>query len=176
MPDELMTQDEAVSALLAYMFSGAIGSPKGKRVGYALIEPTPTTFSWSAALEDLDGPTTPIDRYLVKIDRQSKEIYTPKPIILSEIELTEAIFTATGHHLASSTRFTDGVLSISYKIIVQESLDVVYVVQLRHHGCSVHGFIHDFDLENGRPSSLACASSLSNTGREETARGHRVGK
>ncbi|KAL7620888.1 hypothetical protein AAE478_008198 [Parahypoxylon ruwenzoriense] len=135
MPDELMTQDEAVSALLAYVFSGAIGSPKGKGVGYALIEATPTTFSWSAALEDIDGPASPIDRYLIKINRQSKEIYHPNPIVLSEMELTDAIFAATGHHLASSIRFTDGALSISYKVTVQESLDVVYVVQLRHHGC-----------------------------------------
>lgn len=51
-----MTKDEAASALLAYVFSGALGSAKGKGVGYALIETTPTTFSWSAGLEDMDGP------------------------------------------------------------------------------------------------------------------------
>ncbi|KAM5441253.1 hypothetical protein MferCBS31731_003682 [Microsporum ferrugineum] len=32
MSEELMTQDEAVSALLAFVYSGAIGSPKGKGV------------------------------------------------------------------------------------------------------------------------------------------------
>lgn len=131
-----MTQNEAVSALLAYMFSGAVGSPKGKGVGYALIEATPTTFSWSAALEDIDGPATPIPRYLVKVDRRSKEILPPEPIVLSETELAEAVLAATGQHLASSTRFTDGALSISYKVTVQESRDdAAYVVQLRHHGC-----------------------------------------
>jgi hypothetical protein len=93
-----MTQDEAVSALLAFMFSGAVGFPMGKGVGYALIEATPTTFSWSAELEDIDGPAAPIDRYLIKIDRRSKEIYPPKPIVLSETELAEAIFAATGQH------------------------------------------------------------------------------
>ena len=129
-----MTQDEAVLALLAYIFSGAIGPPKGKGVGYALIKATPTTFSWSAALEDIDEPTTPIIRYLVKIDRRSKEILPPEPIILSETELAEAILAATRQHLASSTRFSDGALSISYKVTVQESQDVAYVVQLRHHG------------------------------------------
>jgi hypothetical protein len=134
MSEELMTQDEAVSALLTYIFSGAIGSPKGKGVCYALIEATPTTFSWSAALEDIDEPATPIFRYLVKIDRRSKEISPPEPIVLSETELAEAILAATGQHLASSTRFTDGALSISYKVTVQESQDVAYVVQLRHHG------------------------------------------
>ncbi|KAJ8125628.1 hypothetical protein O1611_g8010 [Lasiodiplodia mahajangana] len=134
MPDELMTQDEAVSALLAYVFSGAIGPPKGKGVGYALVEATPTTFSWSAALEDIDGPPTPIDRYVINIDRQSREIHPPKPIVISETELAEAIFAATGHHLASSTRFTDGALSVSYKVTVQERSDIIYVVQLRHHG------------------------------------------
>ncbi|KAF2799240.1 hypothetical protein K505DRAFT_321309 [Melanomma pulvis-pyrius CBS 109.77] len=134
MSEELMTQDEAVSALLAYIFSGAIGPPKGKGVGYALIEATPTTFSWSAALEDIDESATPILRYLVKIDRRSKEISPPAPIVLSETELAEAVLAATGQHLASSTRFTDGALSISYKVTVQESQDVTYVVQLRHHG------------------------------------------
>ena len=133
--EELMTQDEAVSALLAYIFSGAIGSPKGKGVGYALIEATPTTFSWSAALEDIDARAAPILRYLVKIDRRSKEISPPEPIVLSETELAEAILVATGQHLTSSTRFTDGALSISYKVTVQGSQDVAYVVQLRHHGC-----------------------------------------
>ena len=62
-----MTQDEAASALLAFVFSGALGSPNGKGVGYALIETTPTSFSWSAALEDYDGPAVPVDRHLVKI-------------------------------------------------------------------------------------------------------------
>ncbi|KAF2462524.1 uncharacterized protein BDR25DRAFT_198328, partial [Lindgomyces ingoldianus] len=116
------------------IFSGAIGSPKGKGVGYALIKATPTSFSWSAALEDIEEPATPILRYLVKIDRRSKEISPPEPIVLSETELAEAILAATGQHLASSTRFTDGALSISYKVAVQESQDVTYVVQLRHHG------------------------------------------
>ncbi|KAI3324464.1 hypothetical protein HD806DRAFT_492678 [Xylariaceae sp. AK1471] len=134
MSEGLMTQDEAASALLAYIFSGAIGSPKGKGVGYALIKATQTTFSWSAALEDIDGPATPVFRYLVKIDRESREISPPEPIVLSETELAEAILAATGQHLASSARFTDGALSISYKVTVQESQDVAYVVQLRHHG------------------------------------------
>ncbi|KAI0838584.1 hypothetical protein F5Y06DRAFT_268457 [Hypoxylon sp. FL0890] len=135
MPKELLTQDEAVSVLLTYVFSGAIGSTNGKGVGYALIDSTPSTFSWSAALENIDGPAAPIDRYLIKIDRRSKQIGPPEPIALSEAELAEAIFAATGQHLASSTRFTDGALSISYKTTVQENSDVEYVVQLRHHGC-----------------------------------------
>lgn len=116
------------------MFSGAIGPTNGKGVGYALIEETSTVFSWSASLEDIDGPATPVDRYLIKIDRRSKEISPPEPIALSKAELTEAIYSATGQHLASSTRFTDGALSISYKVTVKESPDTANVVQLRHHG------------------------------------------
>ncbi len=103
-----MTQDEAASSLLAFIFSGAIGDPKGKGVGYALIEETPTTFSWSTALEDIDGPPTPLSRYLVRIHRRSREISAPEPIALSEAELSEAILQATGHRLASWTRFIDG--------------------------------------------------------------------
>ncbi|KAI1464284.1 uncharacterized protein F4812DRAFT_452934 [Daldinia caldariorum] len=107
MPSELLTQDEAVSALLKYL----------------------------AALEDdeIDGPSGPINRYLIKVDRQLREIYLPKPIVLSETEFLEVILAATGHHLASSIRYIDGAFSISYKITVRECSDS-YVVQLRHHG------------------------------------------
>ena len=132
MPIEPMTQDDAAVALLAHAFAGAIGPAEGKAVTYALVSTTPTTFAWSVALEDFDADPAPIDRHLVKVDRQSKE--SPEPIMLSETELAEAIFAATGHHLASSSRFTDGLLSVSYKVTVQHSPDVAYVVQLRHHG------------------------------------------
>lgn len=134
MSKELMTQDEAVSILLAYALSGAIGSPKGKGVVYSLVDTTPTAFVWTISLEDQDGPSMPIDRYLFKIDRRSKEIVPPELIVLSVTRLAEAILSATGQHLATSTRFTDGLLSISYKVTVQESPDAAYVVQLRHHG------------------------------------------
>ena len=123
-PVELMTQGDAVVALLAYAFSGAIGPAKGKGVTYALIKNTPAAFAWSVGLEDIDADPAPIDRYLIKIDRQSKKILPPEPIVLSETELAEAIFAATGQHLASSSRFTDGMLSISYKIAVQDAPDV----------------------------------------------------
>ena len=129
-----MTQDEAASALLAFVFGGAIGSPKGKGVAYALVEGTHTTFSWTAALEDFDGPPTPIERFLIKIDRRSKEISPTTLIEISESDLSDALLEATSQHLASWERFTDGALSISYKVTVQEDPDVAYVVQLRHRG------------------------------------------
>ncbi|KAL2753551.1 hypothetical protein ACRALDRAFT_1035483 [Sodiomyces alcalophilus JCM 7366] len=134
MAEQLIELDEAVSALLAFVFSGAIGSPKEKGVCYALVKTTPTEFSWSVALEDIDGPALPIDRYWIQIDRRSKEISSPQRIMISEADLSEAILSATGQHLASSTRFTDGALSISYKVTVREDPDIAYVVQLRHHG------------------------------------------
>ena len=134
MPVQMMSSDDAVVVLLAYAFSGAIGPAQGKAVTRALLSTTPTTFAWSVGLEDFDADPAPIDRYLIKVDRQSKEILTAEPIIISETELGEAILAATGQHLASSSRFTDGLLSISYKVTVQESPDIAYVVQLRHHG------------------------------------------
>ncbi len=134
MAEELATQDEGVSELLAFVFSGAIGSPEGKGVSYALAESTATSFSWVAALEDMDGPPTPIDRYLVTFDRQARKVFPPRPIVLSKEEITDAILAATGERLASSTRFTDGALSISYKITVHERSDIAYILQLRHHG------------------------------------------
>ncbi|EXU97994.1 aminoglycoside 3'-phosphotransferase/choline kinase domain protein [Metarhizium robertsii] len=134
MSEGLLTQEQAVSELLAFVFSGAIGSAKGKAVGYSLVAAKPTEFSWWVALEDIDGPDVPLDRYCVKLDRRSRQISPPEPVVLSKEELSDAILSATGQHLASSARFTDGALSISYKVTVQETPDVAYVVQLRHHG------------------------------------------
>ncbi|PTD12893.1 hypothetical protein FCULG_00002891 [Fusarium culmorum] len=134
MATNFLTQDEAASAIVSFAFSGALGSPAGKGVGYALMGTTPDYFIWSAALEELEGPPVPIDRYLIKIDRRSKEISPPTPIVLSEQGLSEAIQSATGQHLSSWERLTDGALSISYKVTVKESADSIYIVQLRHHG------------------------------------------
>ncbi|EHK18193.1 uncharacterized protein TRIVIDRAFT_67392 [Trichoderma virens Gv29-8] len=134
MPENLLTEDDAVTALVAHVFSGAIGPSDGKGVCYALLETTPSSFSWSAALDDMDESDAPVDRYLIKIDRQTKEFSTPKPIVLSEQELADAVLSATGQHLSSWARFTDGSLSVSYKITVKEDDNLAYVVQLRHHG------------------------------------------
>lgn len=59
--------------LLAFMFSGAIGSADGKGVGYSLIDETPEAFVWSAAVEDMDAPPVPVDRYQVKIESIEKD-------------------------------------------------------------------------------------------------------
>ena len=129
-----MSQDEAISALVAFIFSGVIGSPKGKGVSYSLLRATDSAFSWIAALEEEGNTGQPIDRYLVDINRVSRKIQPPIPIALSKVELEEAVLTATGHHLKASSRFADGALSISYKVSIEEDPDIQYVVQLRHHG------------------------------------------
>ncbi|KAF3075889.1 hypothetical protein CFAM422_001429 [Trichoderma lentiforme] len=135
MSESLLTEDEGVKALLAYIFSGsAIGPVDGKGVGYSLLKSSSTSFSWSAAIEDFEGPDTPIDRYLIKIDRRTKKISTPQPIALSENELADVILSATGQRLSSWTRFTDGSMSTSYKVTVKEDLDAAYLVQTRHYG------------------------------------------
>lgn len=126
MSEGLLTQEQAVSELLAFIFSGAIGSAKGKAVGYSLVAAKPTEFSWWVALEDIDGPDVPLDRYCVKLDRRSTHISPPEPVVLSKEELSDAILSTTAQHLASSARFTDGALSISYKVTVQETPDVAY--------------------------------------------------
>jgi hypothetical protein len=128
-----MSQDEATSALVAFIFPGVIGSPKGKGVSYSLLKSTDSAFSWIAALEEEDNTGKPIDRYLVDINRVSREIQPPVPIVLSKVELEEAVLAATGHHLKASSRFADGALSISYKVSIQEDPYIQYVVQLRHH-------------------------------------------
>ncbi|KAL1845308.1 hypothetical protein VTK73DRAFT_699 [Phialemonium thermophilum] len=134
MDAEVLTEDEAASMLVAHVFSGAIGPPRDKAVAYALVEATPTAFVWSAALEDLDGPAVPVDRFRIRIDRRTREISSPQPMVLTRQELAHAILSATGQHLASAARLTGGALSVSYQVTVHEAPDVAYVVQLRHHG------------------------------------------
>ncbi|KAL8648445.1 MAG: hypothetical protein Q9210_004985 [Variospora velana] len=134
MSTELLTQDAATSILLAYCFGGGIGASQGKSVSYSLFSATPSVFAWWAALEDSDCSPKPADRYLIEIDRRSKEVSHPQQVQISETDLAEAILAATGQRLASSARFTDGTLSVSYKVTVQDDPDVAYVVQLRHFG------------------------------------------
>ncbi|KAL9016622.1 MAG: hypothetical protein Q9185_006034 [Variospora sp. 1 TL-2023] len=134
MSTQLMTQDAAASTLVAYAFGGGMGASEGKGVMYSLISETPSVFAWWVALEDSDGPPIPVDRYLIEIDRRSRQVSPPKKVQIPETELAEAILAATGQRLASSARFTDGLLSISYKVTVQDDPDVAYVVQLRHFG------------------------------------------
>lgn len=129
-----ISQDEAGSALVKYIFSGAIGLPAGKGVSYSLLEETDSLFSWIAALEEEDNTGQPIDRYRVDIDKVSRKVQTPRLIKLSEGELKEVVLAATDHHLKASSRFKDGALSISYKVAIEEDPDIQYVVQLRHHG------------------------------------------
>lgn len=133
-PQSLMSQDEAASALVSYIFSGVIGSAKGKGVAYSLLEATNTTFSWIAALEAEENEGEPIDRYHVRIERESRKIQRPTLISLSEREIKDAIFEATGNHVKSFSRFTDGALSISYRVCIEEDPQLEYVLQLRHHG------------------------------------------
>ncbi len=85
--ENIMTQDEAISALVAFISSGVIGSPKGKGVSYSLLKATDSVFSWIAALEEDDSTGGPLDRYCVDIDRVSRKIQNPRPISLSGPEL-----------------------------------------------------------------------------------------
>ncbi len=130
---ELMTHDESASTVLALAFSGVIGPVEGKGVGYSLIDASGSIFSWSVALENIDGPPVPIDRYMVKVDRHTKAVISTEPIVLTEAQLAEAILSATGQTMASAARFTDGALSISYKVTTHEDPNTAYVVQMRHH-------------------------------------------
>ena len=129
-----ITLDKATSLLLSHAFSGAIGPTAGKGVIYSLMAQDAQIFTFSVALEGDDDPSKPIDRYRVVVDRSSGGIRAAELIVLTECQLAEAVLNATGHHLATFSRFTDGLLSISYKVSVQENTDFVYVVQLRHHG------------------------------------------
>jgi hypothetical protein len=125
--------EDAISLLLKLMFSGAVGPTDGKGVGYSLVKENDDSFVFIAGLEDM-GTEQPIHRYRVVVDRESGKVDPPELVSLSTPQLADAVLRATGQHVAESERFTDGALSISYKISVQEDPAAQYVLQLRHHG------------------------------------------
>lgn len=132
-----MSEADGEIALQAYVLKrNALGDSKGKAVFYSLLKSSADVFSWIAALEDsdFDAAPAPVCRFRIDIDRHTKEISLPVPIEIPEDDIAAAILAATGQHAALSTKFTDGALSTSYKVKVQESPDIAYVLQLRHHG------------------------------------------
>jgi len=126
-----MTREEASSAVLAFAFSGAIGSANGKGVTYSHLATDPTTTKWIAGLQDFERMDQPVDRYLVSIDRASKKVMSHTPIIISQSDLEDCVLAATGHHLRSFARSADGALSISYRVSIVEDDAIEYLVQLR---------------------------------------------
>jgi hypothetical protein len=126
-----ITLDDAISILLTLMFSGALGPTEGKAVGYSLMQENENSFVFIAGLEDKEETEQPIHRYRVVVSCESGKVEPPKLISLSNPDIANAILCATGHHVAKSERYTDGALSISYRVSVQED-PIEYVLQLRH--------------------------------------------
>ncbi|KAF8816591.1 hypothetical protein BYT27DRAFT_6380477 [Phlegmacium glaucopus] len=104
-------------------------------VSYSLLATDDKHFSFVTALENMDYPSDHIDRYRVKVDRRTGQVGPADLISLSADTVKEAIQEATSgrHHATQVSRFTDGALSISYKIAVEDP-SIEYVLQLRHHG------------------------------------------
>nr|POE76183.1 hypothetical protein CFP56_59663 [Quercus suber] len=129
-----MDKFEAADALVKYAYSGVLGSTEGVGVSYALLRTTDSFFTDSAALKAERGPPGPVTRYQISINRQTRELSNPQKIEITDEDMQKAIFAATGETVASSSRFTDGGLSISYKVATTQRPDTPYIVQLRHHG------------------------------------------
>ncbi|KAJ3497841.1 hypothetical protein NLG97_g1584 [Lecanicillium saksenae] len=129
-----MDQFQAADALLKYIYAGAIGPTKGFAVDYAVMRTTARAFIFSAALEPVDDAPAFLDRYEIKIDRQTGEPSVPQKIEITDEDMQKAILAATGQEVASSRRYADGVFSTSYKVTVKHHPDVAYIVQLRFHG------------------------------------------
>jgi hypothetical protein len=128
-----ITIDEGISILLSYMFSGRVASPSdGKSVIYSLFKDNDAELHFIASFEDDEETGESIDRYIVVIDRLTRQVRT-NLISLSTRELYDIILSATGQRLRTSSRFRDGSFSVSYKVSVEES-DIEYILQLRHHG------------------------------------------
>lgn len=160
---------------MKYIFSGAIGLSTGKGVSYSLLEETDSVFSWIAALEEEDNTGQPINRYRVDIDKVSRNVQTPRLINLSEAELKEVVLAATDHHLQASSGFIDGALSISYKVVIEEDLDIQNVVQLRHHGnFTSMTLLMSLISSTVRPEHSASSCCIYYPRRRATAEDHRI--
>jgi len=131
----LMSYEGAAALTVKYLYSGVLGDPKGKDVGYSFIEETEDSFSFVfiAGLED-DTQQTPVDRYRIVVDRRYGIIEKPELISLSDLELARAILIATGLQMAEATRFPDGAMSVSYKISIKNDPDTLFMLQIRHIG------------------------------------------
>lgn len=130
----LLDQFQAGEALLKYVYSGVIGDTTGRVVGYALMQTTDSTFSFSAALEPLVEEPQFLDRYQISIDRETGEPSTPTKIEVTDEEIQRAVLAATGQQVARSYICTDGGFSTSYKVTVRDRPDTAYIVQQRFHG------------------------------------------
>ncbi|KAI9778344.1 MAG: hypothetical protein M1839_008131 [Geoglossum umbratile] len=97
-------------------------------------QPTDTDLFWIVARNGNDGIGQPTDRYLVDIDRVSRNVQTPRLISISGAELRKAVLAATGHHYVKFSRIMGGAFSTSYQVSILEDRDIQYVVQLRHYG------------------------------------------
>ncbi|RBR18920.1 uncharacterized protein FIESC28_05842 [Fusarium coffeatum] len=111
---DIMDQFQAGKAILKYIYTDVIGPTEGK--------------------VPRDDEPRIVDRYRIKIDRRSGELSVPKKIEITDEEMRQAIFAATGDTVATSSRYTDGGFSISYKVTVVGKPDTAYIVQMRHHG------------------------------------------
>ena len=133
----LKTFEDATSAVLSFSFSGALGPAKDKSVIYSLFKETDNSFTFMVSLcSDTELYTQPIDRYLVVLDRITGEIERTHRIELDIEECRKIFGCFTKSRITKHTRFTDGSLSLSYKVTCREyetEDEVQYVVQLRHH-------------------------------------------
>lgn len=68
------------------------------------------------------------------MDRKYGITDTPKLISLPNLELARANLIATGLEMAEAARFTDGAMSVSYKISVRNDPDTHFLFQIRHIG------------------------------------------
>jgi len=166
-----MDRYEAADALLKYVYSDSLGSTKGMGVGYALMHTTDSTFTYSVALEPLTGPPCPLDRYRIEIDRRTRTLSAPKNIEISDKDMRKAVLAATGETVAFSCRFTDGGLSISYKVTTTQKPDTAYIVQLRHHGnVASMDALMKFVRVNNKPGVIPMPAVYSIPGEAENQR------
>ena len=99
----VMSHEEASSAVLAYAFGGALGDTEGKGVMYSHLATDETITTWIAGIQDFELDQ-PVDRYLITIDRTTKQVTSHSPITIPRAECEECVLAATGHHVKAITR------------------------------------------------------------------------
>jgi hypothetical protein len=134
-----MDVGRATKQLIAFVFGGGLGrvNPAGKLLSCSFLPnySEGTSFVFIAAWEEEDSPSVvPIQRYRINIDKTSGKVASCELIALTSEEIHRLILDATGQRVSTYSRFTDGAISISYKISVMEDPETSYILQLRHYG------------------------------------------
>lgn len=125
---------------------------------------------------------SPRDLYMLIIDRRSHDISMPGPMVIPELDLRDAILSATGDHLAASAasaRLTEGAVGIFEKVTIREwpKSELAYVGPASpSRRRRLHGRPNAPSSKDSRPCRAADPRALSHRTRKAATEVYRHGQ